>query len=475
MGVWQRSLFRWGLACLPLAGLACAQFGPLAQLATAPETIRASGQELPPTEPTRQQSAKALAINLDTVLRLAEEQNARIAGARARIEEAFAAKDVAALAWLPSLNVGPSYFRHEGGISNENGTITVSSWSSLFAGLEINSRLDLREAVYLKVNAERQVWQQKGELQQITSETLLEASTTYIDLLTARTGEAVALSLQKDLDRLLTRAKKLAEVDKGAEVEVARIQAQVKGNQQASVELRQQAERASAKLAYLLGVDPDLALVPVDEKLVPLDLVDGNQPADALIAQALVSGPGVREMEGLLNLVHESIERSKSAARFLPVVEMRVLEGGFGTGPGDEQTWNNRMDLGLQARWNLTELVTAKDRQRILHAKADQAHWAYQDLRGKLTAGVQESRASILGGQEQIRLAEQQLQEARRAHTLSNQRLENSVPGSSSSEVLLSLQAVSAAQVGYLNALRSYDHAQLRLLIVLGKASGHCE
>jgi multidrug efflux system outer membrane protein len=412
-----------------------------------------------------------LAINLDTVLRLAEDQNAQIAGARARVEEAYAEKDLAATSWLPAVNVGTTFLRHEGGISNEDGRLTSSSFSALFAGMELNGKLDLKEAVFLKVNAERQLWQQKGDLRRITSETLLDAAGTYIDLLTTRTGEAIAVALQKDLEDLLGRAQKVARVEKGAEVEVARIQAQIKSGQRTIVELRQQSAQASAKLAYLLGVDPSATLVPVDERIVPLNLVDVSPPVGELVAQALANGPGVREMEGLLALIQESTERAKGPGRFVPVLEMRVLEGGYGTGPGDRMDWDNRLDLVLQARWNLTELLTAHDRQRAIQAKSEQAHWAYQDLRGKLTAGVQESREAIVSGREQIRLSEDQIREARRAHELSDKRLRNSVPGSSPSEVLLSLQSVSMAQLNYLNALRSYNRAQLRLLVVLGRVS----
>jgi outer membrane protein TolC len=468
-----RRLACWSATGLPLVGLACAQFGDhVAPLA--PSVVRAAPAELPPSAPTPPEPAQKpgmLAINLDTVLRLAEERNARIAGARTRVEEAFAAQDLAAKSWLPIVNIGPSYFRHEGGISNETGTLTRSSWSSLFGGLELNGKLNLREAVYLRVNAERQVWQQKGELRQITTETLLDAATTYIDLLAARTGEAVAQDIQQDLQKLLDRTMRLAKVDRAADVEVARIQSHLKGSQRILLELREQGDRAAAKLSYLLGVDPMLKLVPVDARLAPLHLVQADQPVETLVGQALASGPGVHELEGLLNLVRESVEKSQSSARFLPELEMRVLEGGFGTGPGDNLTWDNRLDIGLQARWNLTDLFTASERRRVLQAKVDQAHWAYQDLRGKLTAGVQESRAAILYGRDQIKLAQEQVQEAQRAHHLSQQRLENSVPGSSASEVLLSLQAVSSAQIGYISTLRAYDQAQLRLLVVLGQVS----
>ena len=105
---------------------------------------------------------KVVPISLDTVLRLAESQNGQTAVARHKLEEAFADQDLAAKAWLPDFWVGASWYRHEGGISNEDGTITRSSFSALFTGMELGGRFDLREATYKKVEAERQVWQQCG-------------------------------------------------------------------------------------------------------------------------------------------------------------------------------------------------------------------------------------------------------------------------------------------------------------------------
>jgi outer membrane protein TolC len=415
-----------------------------------------------------EEPVKQLPINLDAVFHLAEEQNHQISLARARVEESFAENDLADKAWLPRLEIGTLYTRHEGGIANEDGRLTHSSFGTLFGGLDIYSRLDLREAVIQRVSAQRAVWQQKGELVRVTNETLLDAASTYVDMLAAREGEAIAIKLQKDLEDLQKRTRKLVEVEKGAEVELARVQAQLKSSQATIRGLRESATRASAKLAYLLGIDPSTLLIPVDDNLVPFTLVDASPPVTELVTRALANGPGVREMEGLLNLIHETVDRANGPGKFLPVFEMRLSEGGFGTGPGDSQTRDNSLNLGLQARWNLTELLTACDKQRVLRAKTEQAHAAYQDLRAKLTAGVHESREAILSGQEQIQLGREQIENAQRAHMLSMRRLDNNVPGSSPSEVLLSLQSVSLAQINYLTALRNYDKAQLRLMVLLG-------
>lgn len=422
--------------------------------------------EQPPHQPT------ILPINLDTLFRLAEEQNPLIAQARARVEEACAEKALAATCWLPDVYVGLSYWRHEGGIQNEDGSFLHSSFGSLFAGLELAGRLDLKRAVYERVSAQRRVWQERGQLSKVTSEILLEATEAYIDLLAARTGEAIVAEQEKDLQDLLRGSERLAAVETGAQVEVARIRAEINGRLQLGRRLQAQAQAASAKLAYLLGLDPQTTLIPVDGQLLPLELVDATQPVEQLIARALATGPGIRELQGLLQVIYEARAQAQGRSRLLPVLEVRMAEGAFGAGPGASTTWDNRWDLGLQVRWNLTELVGRGDRQRVADAKLRQAELAQQDLRAKLALGVQESRETILAGRDEITLSRAQINQAREAYRLSEERFRNNLRGNSPSEVLLSLQAVALAQANYVNILRGYDKAQLRLLILLGTGPG---
>jgi outer membrane protein TolC len=415
-----------------------------------------------------------LPVGLDTVFRLAEDQNLQVAIAREKVRAAYADKKVAAAKWIPDLWVGTAYYRHEGGIQDFNGNLIRSSYGSMFAGMEMNSQFDIREFAYQKVNAGRQLWQEKGELAKITNETMVEAANTYLDLLTARNGEAIAREMEIDLKELLKRAESLASQEKAAEIEVDRIKSELAGQQQALAKLRQQAEAASAKLAYLLGVDPCTEMIPVDAKLMPLELVDANPPCCALVQQAMQTGPGVAEMEGLLGLIHESMERAQGPSKLMPVLGVRMAEGAFGAGPGSTSTWDNRFDLGMQARWNLTEYVTAKERRCAAMARMQQAHLAYQDLRAKLAAGVQASRAEILGGHEQVVLGEKQIDGAKAAHKKSLDRLRLNVPGSSHSEVLLAIRTVAFAQLNLLTAINNYDKAQVRLMVLLGPNAPEC-
>jgi outer membrane protein TolC len=232
------------------------------------------------------------------------------------------------------------------------------------------------------------------------------------------------------------------------------------------------ANAAAAKLVYLLGLDPCTQLVAVDQKLVPIDLIP-NLPTCDLVAQALATGPGVAEMEEILNLIQETIEDNKGPAKYMPVLGLRMAEGGFGAGSGDWLNWDNRWDLGLQARWNLTEFANVKARRRVSSARIQQAHISYQDLRNRLTAGVRASHETIQSGQDIFRFTRSQISHSREAFRLAKSRYtQGQTESKSAIEVLLAIRSLTAAQSNYLGMVRDYDRAQLQLLVLLGGDPG---
>lgn len=411
-------------------------------------------------------------ICLDTVLRLAEEQNAQIALARARVDEANAEVDLAGKRWFPDLYVGTAFYRHEGGIQNEDGTLTHSSSGALLGGVELYGKFDAKDIIYQKVVTERKSWQQRGELVKITNETVLDAANTYLDLLAAKTGEAIALGLQNDLKELLPQTEKMAKNEPAATVEVERVRAEIHGREQNLIRLRSQARAASAKLVYLLGLDPCTEFVPVDKEIVPVTLVDATPEACHLVAEALAGGPGIHELLALVNLVEDAVAKAKGPGRFIPAVELCAGEGAFGAGPGDDWKWDNRFDVGVHVRWNLTDLcLTSCERNRIVEAQRQQAHLAYQDLRGKLTAGVQEARETILSTRQEIIVGKEQIEHAIKAREESKRRVSKMIPGATATEELLSLQSLALAQIGHLNAIRDHNKAQIRLMLLIGSKS----
>jgi len=404
----RRLAMRLGCIGLPLLAAGCAEQGPLS-LGLVPQhpTVArgAAPESLPPAKPDRAavvavahsaeaHAPKFMPIALDTVLHLAAEQNLLVGQARAKVDEADAKVDLAHKKCFP-------FKKHPSNVTM----------------------------------AEEDYWKQKADLSKLTADTMLDASTAYIDLLAARTGRTIAESLLADLQDLETRANNLAKVVPASRVEAARIRAEIAAFQANISHFDTQVAAASAKLVYLLALDPCTALLPVDMRLLPIDLIDATMPACDLVAKALAQGPGIRELEGLVGVTDEAMAH-------------------------------------CQIFWVLIYCKVAHEAKRIAEAQQAEAHLAYEDLRGKLTAGVQESRETILNGIDEMRRGGQQFNHSGEARQLSKERLDNNVMGSSPSEVLLSLQALGSAQLNYLNAIRDYDKAQLRLLILTNGPSG---
>jgi outer membrane protein TolC len=412
-------------------------------------------------------------ITLDTVLRLAEDHNPKIALAREKVHDSQLEQEKNCRAWLPDVYAGMGYFRHEGGIQDFQGSLIHSSTQAFLAGLNLESELDLREATFRHIKGERDIWQQKAELSQIDSEVLLESATTYIDLLVAQRAEAIARELEQYEQKVLDRAKQLAKTEAGRAGMVEGVQAVLNSRQRALAKLKQQRSAASAKLVYLLGLPPETVLVPMDKVLAPIELVDVTPPVHDLVAQALANGPAVRELEGMLAVIQTGIDKSYGLHNLLPSLKVCALEGLFGAGPGSDMTFDNRLDFGVQVRWNLTQLAHADHMRAQARSKQLQAMLNYDDVRGKLAASVQDSRDTIVYGREQIGLSRDEIKNAGESYQQNNKRLLEGLPGGSVSDTLVAIRALEQAHFDYLGSISSHNKAQLRLLLLLGVHGGH--
>ncbi len=466
----------WAICCL-LAVVGCQHVPPAQTIVPAPrphETV-IEQPACPVAVADAVKDGRPVPICLDTVLRLAQDKNGQVRLARMKLADAETDQEWANKRWLPDLSVGMAAYHHDGGIQDFQGDIVRSTYNSAIAGLEVAGKYDWKEILLRRVEAERRVWQQRGEVSKLTSENLLDASTTYIDLLSARTGVAVSEETEGRLKELLEQAKALAKVDPGTSVEVSRIETELMAQSVLSVKLREASKGAAAKLAYLLGLDPCCEFIVADKKLLPINLIDAEQPTPVLVEYALTRGPGVRELEGLLHSVEEARNTNYGWSHWLPSIELCMVEGGYGASPaGQDFTWTNRFDLGVHMRWNLSEFVYAKQRRQQADANIEQVHLSYQDLRAKLTLGVQEARDAIHSGREQVQLAERHITYAEESYKLSSARLKENIKGRSTSEVLLAMRALGGARLEYLQAVRDLDKANLRLFILVGALEAEC-
>jgi outer membrane protein TolC len=413
--------------------------------------------------------ANALPLSLDTVLHLAQDRNGQVQIARLRVEEACARQALADNHWIPEISVGPSYYRHEGGIQDFQGNLVKSSYGSAYGGMELRGKLDLRDQAVKRIEAARNTVQRRGDLSKLSAEELLAAASVYVDTLAARTGEAVALDTENRLAQVLVQARKLAAIDPGVGIEAVRAEAEIEAHKVLARKLREQFDSAKMKLLYSLGMPVTTEIALLDE-ITLFKLVDENQPAEALVDRALRDGPGVADLTHLLGLLDRLRSEADCAKKWIPTMEVVVGEGAFGAGPGSRLDGDNRFDAAVHFRWSLNDVLTSRDQLRILDNQRQQAHLTYQDLRAKLELGVRQALEELRSSLDQTNLATKHIQCAEESFRLSDQRLRENIKGRSPSEVLLAARSLFAARLSYLQALRDYDKAQLRLFVLIGSA-----
>ena len=86
----------------------------------------------PPPDLLAEPNSEILPIDLPTALRLTNANNPTIALAREHVEEAYAAERQADVAWLPNLQAGPQYNRHDGRDQTTQGPIIEVSKQNLY-------------------------------------------------------------------------------------------------------------------------------------------------------------------------------------------------------------------------------------------------------------------------------------------------------------------------------------------------------
>jgi outer membrane protein TolC len=332
----------------------------------------------------REVVSHSLSLTLDEVLRLADQQNPRIAVAREKVNET--------LVELDRVNHCP-----------------------------LSGRLR-------KMSAEAQVWRQKAELSQTEHDILLEAGTTFIDLLMARRGEALSRDLDEYERQVQERAGTLDKQERIPHGVLESVRAARGDREHTTARLRQQTTAATEKLTYLLNLAPRTVVI-LPPAVTPTELVDVTVPIEDLVAQAISNGPTVHELEALIGVIQS----------------------------------------GLDGAHQLGDLIhRIRSEKERAQSKQKQAQLTLEDTRAKLGAGVREARSAILHSREQAGFAAAQIKDASTSYRENNKRLQEGLPGASVGETMLAIRSLELANFNHLNSIRNHNKAQLRLLLLLG-------
>jgi outer membrane protein TolC len=442
-------------------------------------------------------------IDLSNALRLAGARHLDIATARLRVAEALADLEKARALWLPTIFLGPTWYRADGKIQSITGQVVTADRSSLFLGglaaspnsfpaaspgtgypplNGLSSVLRISDAIFEPLAAQRDAAARRAGLQAATNDSLLAVAEAYFDLQQASGALAIAREAAANALVLSDLAGSYARAGEGLEADhhraLTELRHQRKNIQAASGLLKV----ASANLVRPLVLDPRLVVVPVEPAETVVRLVPDEIPLDDLVVQGLQHRPELAQAQ---EQVQATLLRWKQARLrpFIPSIAVSYAGGGFGG--GNNAFFGNfgaRGDAAASLFWELQNLGFAD--RAIANRRASEHQIADVELvrvQARVAADVvaaYEARAAASG---EMSEASQSVNEALESLSLNfrNIRRGAQLPGATRPiEVLQPIQALVQARTDYLNAVLDYNRAQFRLYRALGQppllpAPGH--
>jgi outer membrane protein TolC len=410
---------------------------------------------------------QVLRIDLGTALRLADERNLDVAIYYQRVAAADAALTQARVLAVPTIRIGNAYDQHHGNIQETSGVIDDVDRVSRFTGATASLGVDVANAIFAPLAARQNRDAVRASADVNRHQVLVDVASGYLRLLQARAEARV-------VDAALERANDLAELTGSyagagegllADAQMAAVQPLVW--QQRRLAADEAVAAATANVARLLHLEVGVALEPIEEAIPALELYKGNEQLAPLIEHALHGRPEAEQLDAL----HAAAEEDLKARRFgwfIPSVALSYASGEFGGAPGSEiANTDHRDDLSLQLYWQFEALGFGR-RAKI---EVDEAHvreigLQRDKLHDAIVAEVREAYASTQSRRGQLPLADAAVERATQAYELHRERIydKEGLP----LEALQAMQALAAVELARIDALVSYDLAQIRLHTALG-------
>ncbi|MCA9090758.1 MAG: TolC family protein [Planctomycetaceae bacterium] len=407
-------------------------------------------------------------------------QHPAVGLARWRVQEAYARLDQAEVLWLPSLQAGFSFHRHDGNYQASNGDIVDVNRNSFQYGLGAGAvgagttprpglvaQFHLADAIFQPEIAEKTAWARGHAANGVINEQLLTAARAYLQLLRAEQDQRVlAESYQRTAD-LAKLTSDFAATGQGLYADADRLQTELILVESRQSESREQLEIASARLSQALGMNASRRIVPLDPTVVPIYLVSTGMDRVSLIQTGLANRPELKEAQALVAAACEQHARQKYAP-FVPSILLGASTGEFGGGLGSSLgNVDGRYDLDALVTWEIRNLGFGEQAaRRTAEAQFQQARFDSVRVMDQVARDVAEAHAQVTHRAERVDITRRAIESAQNSYdrNLSRIRDGQGLP----LEVLQSVQALEAARRAYLNAVIEHNEAQFQLQWALG-------
>jgi outer membrane protein TolC len=360
-------------------------------------------------------------INLATALRLSNARPLVVAAAQASVWVAEAQLTRARVLWVPTLNIGVDYIRHDGGGPDFNkGVMTQPSVNFFYGGAGLIQNVAATDAIFQPLAARRVLTSRQWDIQTARNDALLDTANSYFKVHQYRGMYAGALYAVHRGNELVDRIARLSE-DLVSRFEIDRAQNLLADLEQQATSAREKWRVHSADLTQLLRLDPRAVIVPLEHDHLQITLIDPARPLDDLIPIGLTNRPELASNQAMVQATLMALRREKMRP-LLPSILINGFQtpyeqlqaGIFGMGPNSAlNQWTGRADVSLQPLWELEgagigNLARIKE-QRGEQSKAIIELFKTQD---KVAGDVTRSQARLQSAAARVGQAERGLRTA---------------------------------------------------------------
>ena len=423
-------------------------------------------------------------ITLATALRLADARPLVVAAAQAGTWVAEAELTRAKLLFIPTVNIGFDYLRHDGGGPDFNkGIMTAPSVNFFYGGVGLWGTLPAADALFQPLVARQVLNAAHWEIQTAKNDAVMRTTDAYFRVHQHRgmyAGALYCVERGRDLvQRIASLSKEFVPT-----VEVDRARNLLADLEQESVMERQQWRVASADLTQVLRLDPRAVVVPLEHDHTQITLIDPGRCLDDLMPIALTNRPELAARQALVQATIQAIRREK-ARPLLPNLLLNgfqtpyemIQAGIFGLGPNSSlNQWRGRDDFSVQPLWQLQNMgignLALIKEQRGMESAAIIKFFETQDMvAGDVTralARVQSAAARVVQADRAMRTAiitfNGNFEGLQQTTRLGNVLVLVNRP----QEAVFALQLLKVAFDQYFTTVAEYNRAQFELFHALG-------
>lgn len=454
---------------------------------------------LPPLEP----GDMRFPINLATALRLSDARPLIVAAAQASAWVAEAKMQEAWTIWLPDLNLGFDYIRHDGngpdtlrGVNipvgeNSQGQNTPGSFGRpqdqnvnfFYTGGALFYMQYLTDAIFMPLAARQKLNSTRWNIQTAKNDALLATALAYFDVHRWRGTYSGAIDLVIKGRKLIEEIDSLRS-DLVPKVEVDRARNFVADLEQQANIARQNWRKTSANLTQILRLDPRAVVEPLEHDHLQITLIDPDRSLDDLMPIALTNRPELASRQAMVQAALVRIRQEKLRP-ILPIPMMngfqtpyeQIQVGAFGIGNnGKMNLWFARDDISPGLVWQLDSLGFGNAAMvKWRRGEASQATVELFRIQDMVAADVTRSQARLQSAAARVVQAERELRGALVNYKGNVEGLKQTKRFGNvlklifrPQEAVFTLYLLQFAYNDYWSTVADYNQAQFRLFHALG-------